>query len=500
MKILSADLIRKADRNTIVNEPIKSIDLMERASRAFVDWFESNFDRKNKVFVFCGTGNNGGDGLAISRMLSFGKWEITTITVVKSAKQSQDFMINYLKLAEVRNIDNVEKKNDLDFEIQKDDIVIDAIFGSGLTRLVKGIYADTINYINESGATIISVDVPSGLFIDTISPKKSIIKADHVLSFQLPKLAFLLPENGEYVKNWSMVDIGLNAKFIDNQNSNFEYIDRNLAKGLIMPRSRFAHKTDFGRILLMAGAWGKMGAAVLCSRACVKSGAGLVTAHVPLCGYQIVQTAIPEVMVSTDFSERFLISIPDVTSYDAIGIGPGIGTHIDTYEVIAQLLSNYKKPIVLDADALNIIADEQSFMKLLPEGSILTPHPGEFKRMVGFWNDDFERLEQQIEISKEYKVFIVLKGAHTSISTPDGRVYFNSTGNPGMASGGSGDVLTGIITALLGQKYTPEHASVLGVYLHGLAADIAVEYMGEESLSASDIIDYLPEAFMEIKG
>ncbi|MCK5105255.1 MAG: NAD(P)H-hydrate dehydratase, partial [Cyclobacteriaceae bacterium] len=180
--------------------------------------------------------------------------------------------------------------------------------------------------------------------------------------------------------------------------------------------------------------------------------------------------------------------------------GPGIDKHIDTYEVIAQLLKNYKKPIVLDADALNIIADEQSFMKMLPEGSILTPHPGEFKRIVGFWNDDFERLEQQIAISKEYKIFVVLKGAHTSISTPDGKVYFNSTGNPGMATGGSGDVLTGIITSLLGQKYTPEDASILGVYLHGLAADIAVEFIGEESLSASDIIEYLPQAFIEIRS
>ena len=281
MKILSADLIRKADQNTIMNEPIKSIDLMERAARAFVAWFESNFVREKKVFVFCGTGNNGGDGLAIARMLSFGKWEIATITVVKSAKQSQDFTINFLRLAEVRNIANVEKKEDLDVKIQKDDIIIDAIFGSGLTREVTGIYADTINYINDSGATIISVDVPSGLFIDTLSPKKSIIRADHVLSFQLPKLAFLLPENSEYVKNWSIGDIGLDVNFIEKQDSDFEFIDQHLAKSLIIPRSRFAHKTDFGKILLLAGSWGKMGAAVLCSRSCVKSGAGLVTAHVP---------------------------------------------------------------------------------------------------------------------------------------------------------------------------------------------------------------------------
>ena len=250
----------------------------------------------------------------------------------------------------------------------------------------------------------------------------------------------------------------------------------------------------------MSGSWGKMGAAILCARACVKSGAGLVTAHIPTCGYQIMQTAIPEVMVSRDFGKKILTNIPELSTYDAIGIGPGIDTHIDTYEVISQLLSSYKKPIVLDADAINIIADEKSFMKMLPEGSILTPHPGEFKRMTGFWNDDFERLEQQIELSKEFKIYIVLKGAHTSISTPEGKVFFNSTGNPGMATGGSGDVLTGIITSLLGQGYSPQDSAIIGVYLHGLAADIGVDFMGEECLTASDIIEYLPQAFIEIKG
>lgn len=500
MKILSADQIRKADQNTIINEPIKSIDLMERASKAFVVWFEANFDREKNVLIFCGTGNNGGDGLAIARILTFRKWKVSTIVIKKSSKKSHDFTINYLQLAEVRNVDNVEKKEDLDFGIQKNDIVIDAIFGSGLTREIKEIYADAINYINGSGATIISVDVPSGLFIDTISPKKSIIRADHVLTFQLPKLAFLIPENSEYVKNWAIADIGLDTDFIQKQNSDFEYIDQQIAKSLIKQRPKFAHKTDFGRILLIAGSWGKMGACILSAKACIRSGAGLVTTHIPNCGYEIMQTSVPEAMVSTDFGDRFLTGVPELNPYDAIGIGPGIDKHIDTYEVIAQLLNNYKKPIVLDADALNIIADEQSFMKMLPEGSILTPHPGEFKRIVGFWNDDFERLEQQIALSEEYKVYVVLKGAHTSISTPDGKVYFNSTGNPGMATGGSGDALTGIITALLGQKYEPEHAAILGVYMHGLAADIAVDFIGEDSLSASDIIDYLPQAFLEIKS
>ena len=500
MKIFSAEQIRKADQYTIKEEPIKSIDLMERAALAFVKWFELNFDAERRVIVFCGTGNNGGDGLAIGRILSFKGWNVHTLTVKKSSKQSLDFTMNYLKLAEVRDVPDINSTEDFTFDIQPSDIVIDAIFGSGLTRPVKGIYAETIHLINNSSATIVSVDVPSGLFIDSSSEKEAIIKADFVLSFQTPKLAFLLPENSEFVKNWLVADIGLHPDFMSNEQTDYSYIEKEYVKGLLKRRSKFAHKVDFGRVLIMSGSWGKMGAAILCAKACVKSGAGLVTAHIPTCGYQIMQTAIPEVMVSRDFGKKIITNIPEVSTYDAIGIGPGIDTHIDTYEVISQLLSGYNKPIVLDADAINIIADEKSFMKMLPEGSILTPHPGEFKRMTGFWNDDFERLEQQIELSKEFKIYIVLKGAHTSISTPEGKVFFNSTGNPGMATGGSGDVLTGMITSLLGQGYSPQNSAIIGVYLHGLAADIGVDFLGEECLTASDIIEYLPQAFMEIKG
>jgi NAD(P)H-hydrate epimerase len=326
-----------------------------------------------------------------------------------------------------------------------------------------------------------------------------VVYADYVLSFQLPKLAFFMQENHEYVKNWSTADIGLHPNYLNNTAAKYEYVDKDYAKGIIRERSKFAHKGDFGKSMIISGSFGKMGAAVLCARACMKSGAGLVTAHVPGCGYQIMQTSIPEVMVTTDFGERFLTGLPDIKHYDAIGIGPGIEKHIDTYEVISQLLSRYNRPIVFDADAINIISLEKSFLRMLPEGSILTPHPGEFRRLTGQWNNDFEKLEKQIALSEKFKVFIVLKGANTSVSTPDGKIFFNSTGNPGMATGGSGDVLTGMITSFLGQGYVPREAAVLAVYLHGLAGDIAADFLGHECLMASDIIDYLPQAFMELK-
>ncbi len=500
MKILSAELIKQADEITIVNEPINSVELMERASNAFVDWFELNYDKSRKVYIFCGTGNNGGDGLAITRILISKNWDVNTLVINRSIKCSDDFLVNYKRLSELAIVADIGKREDLNFTIDERDIVIDAIFGSGLTREIHEIYADTITFINNSGATVISVDVPSGLFIDRPSSKKSILKADHTLSFQLPKLAFLMPENEQYVNNWSMVDIGLDNNFIEKQDSGYEYIDLPLIKNILMPRSKFAHKTDFGRLLLVAGSWGKMGAAVLCAKSCLKSGGGLITSHIPKCGYAIMQTSIPEVMVSVDTSEHYVSEVPELASFDAIGIGPGLGNQVLAHGFMKSILKVYKKPMVLDADALNIIASDIELLSMLPKDSVLTPHPGEFRRLVGKWKDDFERLDFQIDMSKRYGVIVVLKGAHTSISTPSGKVYFNSTGNPGMATGGSGDVLTGIITALLGQKYSPEKSAILGVYLHGLAADIAVKFLGEESLSASDIIDYLPQAFMEVKG
>ncbi len=500
MKIFSAEQIREADAFTIQYEPIKSINLMERASKAFVHWFESKFEKSRRVVIFCGTGNNGGDGLAISRMLSFKKWKVDTYTILKASKRTRDFTINYLKLAEVREIPDIVSGGDLNIEINDSDIIIDAIFGSGLSRPVTGVYSEVIRFINESAATVVSVDVPSGLCIDTLTTEGAVIQADHVVSFQLPKLAFFLQQNQLYIKSWTTVDIGLHPNYLNNTAAKFEYIDSEMISEMLSERPKYAHKGDFGKSLIIAGSYGKMGAAVLCARACIRTGAGLVTAHVPGCGYQIMQTAVPEVMVTTDFSEKYLTGLPEIKHFDAICIGPGIDKNMETYEVISQLLSRYHRPVVFDADAINIIALEKSFLKMLPERSVLTPHPGEFQRLVGPWNDDFEKLNLQIALSEEYNIYVVLKGANTSISTPEGKLYFNGTGNPGMATGGSGDVLTGMITSFLSQGYVPGEAVILAVYLHGLAGDLAADLLSEESLIASDITDHLPMAFRALKG
>jgi NAD(P)H-hydrate epimerase len=357
-----------------------------------------------------------------------------------------------------------------------------------------------IDFLNSQNSPIISVDVPSGVFIDEPSTGKAIVQADHAVSFQFPKLAFMMPENGKYVKNWSVVDIGISKTFISKEKTPYYLLDENEVSGIIKKRDRFAHKTDFGRLLIVAGSYGKMGAAILAAHACLKSGGGLVTVHIPECGYQIVQSALPEAMVSVDPNNHIIIDLLKPDNYDVIGIGPGIGTNVETYEVLSQLFRKFSKPVVLDADAINIISREKSFLNEIPKGSILTPHPGEFRRLVDFWHDDFERLEMQTNLSQDYGIYIVLKGAHTCITTPNGKVFFNTTGNPGMGTAGSGDVLTGILTALLGQGYSSEEACLLGVYLHGLSGDIAAEMLGEECVMAGDIIDYLPKAFFKIKS
>lgn len=499
MKIFSAEQTHRTDQYTIEHEPIDSIDLMERAAGTFVRWFTGHYKPQGKVFVFCGTGNNGGDGLATSRMLIDKGWKVIPYTVKASGKKSPNFETNLGRLKELTEVQNIEKEEDLNAEISKKDFIIDALFGSGLARPVTGLYAQVIRLINDSPAQTVSIDVPSGLFCDAHTEGGEIVKADHVVTFQMPKLAFFMPENSPYVGQWHVVDIGLSREFIAKEPATYHYLQKPYVRKLLKKRDRFDHKVRFGRVLLIEGSYGKMGAAVLSARACLRTGAGLVTVHVPGCGYSILQTAVPEAMVSADVNERYIFSLPELEPYNALGIGPGIDQHIDTFEVLRRILENYTNPVVLDADALNIIAAHPELFELIPEGSILTPHPGEFKRLAGPWAHDFERLEKQMEMSEKYKIFIVLKGHYTSISTPDGKVYFNSTGNPGMATGGSGDVLTGILTALLGQSYKPGAAAVLGVYLHGLAGDLASELRGEEALIASDIIDYLSDAYHELK-
>jgi hydroxyethylthiazole kinase-like uncharacterized protein yjeF len=492
LKILNTQQIRDLDAYTIKHTPIASIDLMERACLSFVQWFVQRFDGTKKVGVVCGTGNNGGDGLGIARLLSdWGYW--VKIWIVEGQKESEDFKTNFSRLNEnVKRARYQEGANSFDDR----DVLIDALFGSGLTRPVDGAHEKAIQEMNNSKATRVAVDIPSGLFADRQSDG-TIVNAQWTISFQLPKLAFALPGNSKYVGNWHLVDIGLSKNFIRETNTPYLYLTKKGVRKLLRHRSTFAHKGDFGRAMLISGSRGKMGACVLGARGALRAGIGLLTLHVPGVGYSIVQTAVPEAMATVDESESFFSKVPSLDGFDVVGIGAGLGQEKQTVTAFEKVLQA-GKPMVIDADGLNILGANRQLFNSIPPGTILTPHPKEFERMTGTWKNDFDRLEMQKTLARETKAVVLLKGAHTSIATPDGRVFFNSTGNPGMATGGSGDVLTGILTGLLAQRYSNEDAAILGSYLHGLSGDLAAARLGMNSLIASDLIEYLPAAFKEL--
>lgn len=499
MKILTAQQTRDLDAHTIKNEPIASIDLMERASTVFADWFCKKFPQPEApVHLFCGLGNNGGDGLAVARILLERAYDVRVIVCRFAESGSEDFEINRQRLEQIQGstLTNIVEGAPLP-PIDPAAIIIDAIFGSGLNRPVEGYWADLFAHLNQSGAKIVSIDIPSGLFADQATSGKT-VQADHTLTFELPKLAFLFPENQDAVGQWTYRSIGLSKDFLQEAKTSNFYVDRSLVESFFKKRKKFDHKGNFGHAILIAGSYGKAGAAILSARAGLRSGLGLLTVHAPRCAYEILQISVPEAMVSIDRHRHFISEWPKLDNYDAVGLGPGIGQGQTTQEAILQLVHEAKQPLVVDADGLNILSKHPEYIAELPEQSILTPHPKEFERLFGATNNDFERNALQREMAQTHRIILILKGAHTCIALPNGECYFNSTGNPGMATGGSGDVLTGIITGLMAQRYAPEEASILGVYIHGLAGDLAVKDLEHQSLVAGDLVRYLGKAFVDL--
>ena len=496
MKILSTPQIKELDAYTIQHEPIASIDLMERACRAFTNWLIERYDATHRIGIVCGTGNNGGDGLGIARMLHEWNYPVKVWIVRGSVNETSDFQMNLQRLE--LKVSIVEIASDAKAELFAErTILIDAIFGSGLSRPVEGIYEEVIDRLNASKAIRISVDIPSGMFADKYS-EGAIFRAHHTISFQLPKLAFLMPGNNLYTGEWHLVDIGLSKKGLHEIQSSFYLTTLKTIKKNWKPRNKFDHKGKFGHALMIAGSTGKMGACILSAKAALRSGVGLLTVHIPQRGYQIIQTTVPEAMALIDPSENHFSEYKSEDHFNTIGIGPGLGQHAETKNELAKLFEKFNRPMVIDADALNLISAHSELQLLIPQGSILTPHPKEFERLAGEWSNDFERLIKLQRFSKKINSVIVLKGAYSTIAFPSGDVYFNLTGNPGMATGGSGDVLTGILTGLLAQGYTAEQTAIMGVYLHGLAGDLAGREKGWSSLIAGDLIDFLPMAFKKL--
>lgn len=499
MKIFSKTQINDGVKG-IAQQGISSTDLMERAGTEIFNWLHIRMQGAQvPIHVFCGIGNNGGNGLVLARHLITHGYNVTTYVVNCSDKRSKDFLINYDR------IKNVTKKWPTlltcseDFpEIHFNDIIIDAVFGIGLNRSIDDWIVKLFQHFKACKAFTVSVDIPSGLYADKASEnEEAIVTAGYTLSFAAPKLVFFLPETAKYTVQWNILDVGIPLEYLNTLPSEAELITKTEILQLYKHRGRFSHKGDFGHSLIIGGSYGKIGAALLASRSALSAGSGLVTAYVPKCGYQILQSAFPEAMVITDANETTISDIDFDFEPTVIGFGVGIGLDKITIDAFRAFLKINKTPLVIDADGINILSKHKTLLKLLPKNTVLTPHLGELKRLIGNWTDDFDKLNKAKEFTKKYQLILIVKGAHT-ITIHDDRLYVNSTGNQGLATAGTGDVLTGIITGLIAQGYDALMASIFGVYLHGKSADIAIQDHGYQSLIASHVIEYLGDAYIDL--
>ncbi len=493
MKIFLTSQIAELDKYTIEHEPIESIDLMERAANRIFQKFKQQFLTDRKVLVLAGPGNNGGDGLALGRMLLQEGFE-TKVILLHSGKLSEDCHANKMQLEKQFPQFFSEQINRFEApQISKNEVIVDALFGSGLSRPLANEYKEAVLWMNALDNEIVAIDVPSGLSGEACeSDSEAITKANFTYTLQFPKLAMFFAENENYLGEWSVLDIQLHPKGIEETESNYHFLEKKDVSSFLRNRKRFAHKGNFGNLLIWGGSKGMVGAVFLSAKAALRSGAGLVFVHTVAENREIIQSSLPEAI--------FKETVSPVNNYSNLLIGPGLGTDSNTEARLIKHIQHYSKPLVLDADALNLLAKNYDFLYKLPKNSILTPHPKEFERLFGKTRNSKERMEKAGEMAQRFNIIIVLKGANTLIASPDGKFYFNSTGNPGMAVGGMGDVLAGIIAGLQSQGVEALESALLGVYLHGLAADLALEKQSYESLLPSDVIDYLGKAFIEIRN
>ena len=481
IKIFPTIQLKELDAYTIENEPVSSIDLMERASRALARAMSERWSAETPFTVFAGPGNNGGDALAVSRLLAERGCRVEVYLFNTKGALSPDCETNKERLAGVAGIDFHEITTQfVPPVLTAEHVVVDGLFGSGLNKPLSGGFAAVVKYINTSPATVVAIDVPSGLMGEdnTYNIQANIIRADLTLSLQLPKLAFLFAENAPFVGEWQLLDIGLSEEAIEEKETDFALTEHEDVASMLKPRGKFAHKGNFGRALLIAGSQGMAGASVLAARACLRSGVGLLTVHIPFCNNFIVQTSVPEAMTEIDINDVRFSCATDTDDYQAVGIGPGLGKAGDTEAALLEQIESCQTPMVVDADALNLLGEHRSYIGRLPKGSILTPHPKELERLVGKCQNSYERLTKARELARSAGVHILLKGAYSVVIAPSGKCWFNPTGNPGMATGGSGDVLTGVVLALLAQGYDAETAARMAAYVHGLAGDIACKKHG----------------------
>lgn len=500
MKIFSKEQIYEGDRLTAEKQNITSTELMERAGIQIFNWLHIRMQGAQvPIHVFCGIGNNGGDGLVVARHLITHGYNVKTYIVNCSDKRSKDFLVNYDRIKETTKEWPIMLTCKEEFpQIHKDDIIIDAVFGIGLNRSVDEWVTQLFMHFRTSQAYTLSIDIPSGAFTDkVVDNENSVVWSNHTLSFQSPKLIFFLPDTAKFSLQWEVIDIGIDREFLFKTKTDAILIGKHEVLPMYQPREKFSHKGSYGHVLIIGGSYGKIGATLLASRATLASGAGLVTVFVPKCGYSILQTALPEAMVITDKDDHIVTDINFEIEPNVIGLGIGFGTDAKTITALEKFLKSNKAPLVIDADGLNILSKKKSLLKLLPKQTVLTPHPKELERLIGKWNDDFDKLEKVKALSKKYDIILVIKGANT-ITVYNENYYINTTGNPGLATAGTGDVLTGILAGMIAQGYDALQATLFGVYLHGRSADITIEDLGYQSLMASHVIEALGEAYIDL--
>lgn len=501
MKIFTSKQLKELDAYTIKHEPVDSYDLMERVAASMSETILQRYGTERRVVVFAGPGNNGGDALAISRMLAAKGANVEVFLFNIGSKISPECDKNAKRLEDVKNVRLTEITTQFEpAPLKEDDILIDGLFGTGLNKPLNGGFADLVRYINSQPAFVVSVDVPSGMMCEdnTFNVCQNIVRADVTLTVEMPKLAFFFADMSCYTGEVVVVHADLSKEYIESTATPFTTISSSDVCGILKKRDAFAHKGTFGHALLVAGSYGMAGASILSAKACLRSGVGKLTVHVPGCNKDILQQTVPEAVLSIDSGTRYFSNAESAVPFDALAVGPGLGNFRDTDSAFIDQVRNCATPLVVDADGLNILSEHKGWLSLLPRKTILTPHPGEFLRLTESDNDCYKMLTNAREMAMRNQFYVILKGHYTFINTPEGHTYINTSGNAGMATAGSGDVLTGVLLSLLAQGYTQDEACRLGVFIHGLAGDLAAVRLGQEGMVASDIVENLPGAFMKL--
>lgn len=517
MKVVTAEEMKEIDRKTIASG-VPSIELMENAGRAVARAIKSRYSplKGKRVSIFCGKGNNGGDGLVVARLLVKEKVKIKAFLLARKEELKKDPKINLKRTlkqkVKIIEIDSSRRLEKFGQEIKESDLIVDAILGTGIKGAPKGLEAKAIKFINTLKKPIVSVDIPSGVEGSTGKVSGEAVRADLTITFGLPKIGLVIYPGAEYVGELEVVDIGIPKKFLEDKRIKINLIAKEEISSYLKPRKPDTHKGTYGHLFVIAGSIGMTGAATLTSQAAslcfgaLRSGVGLVTLGIPESLNEIMEIKLTEGMTLplpetkkktlSLKAEKKIIEFSKKT--DALALGPGLSTDKETQRLVRNLIKKISLPMVIDADALNALVNNPSILRTL---RIITPHPGEMAKLIGKKAEEVQenRIKVAGDFAKKYKVIVVLKGARTVIADPEGDIYINPTGNPGMASAGVGDVLTGMIGSFLAQKKEPLEAAKMGVYIHGLAGDLAAQEKGEEPLIASDVLEKLPQAFRKLK-